>query len=211
MSEEESPPSDKIWSFEDTIKVEKDRLKLYFRLAIFNDPPSITSIKKDFATVCNCFNFSKSRAVTVIFLVGLRVLVDACGLEDNLFDSRYLARQEKLSYIKQKQQEQADLRQIYKELGVEGFKEWCQETKHNADDFLCNYTLALNPNKSDSIAEFLVEFLSDNELHSTDDIKTSLVRNGIIEDDSGWQYAKTVANREGYTKNTPRGYWKISS
>lgn len=201
------------WRIKEWIKFEdKDNPKsLYYHLLIIDYPAKVTEIEQDFTTVKNILKVSNSEVIRKIFLVGLKAILEENNLESVIFDQKSNARMRMLATIARNKQEISEMNKIYQALGEEGFREWCDETGHDADIFLQKYTYTQpKKNKQERVLEFLEKYLSDRQPHKTEVIKLAAEQAGIIDTEIGWNYIKTVASREGFTQEASYGYWQMT-
>lgn len=103
-----------------------------------------------------------------------------------------------------------NLGRMYETLGLDRFVEICEDNDIDWRAFLeQSYTLtaATESTWTEKARRWLDLHLSDGDIYSTDDVHDSAEEEGVVQTDKDWSKLRTIAAREGYASNAPRGYW----
>lgn len=113
----------------------------------------------------------------------------------------------KLKEISDAKARKSRLAKLYKELGREGFEEFCeQEGIEGQQDFLDEWDRAQQESESwlERAERVMVELLDDGELHHTDECKTFAIECGLLDPELDdyeryWARLRQLASRRGWT------------
>lgn len=150
---------------------------------------------------------SDAAAYAEIFRIGIHaILKSENGLDSSGNLDKALA--DEIQRVKIASARQAKLEELYEQLGLDGFVDWCDENSVEWELFLEQYRL--NKERAITWSEraegWLRAYLENRGETSTEEIKRSATESGIVTTETEWSKMRTIASRSGYTGGS-RGTW----
>lgn len=181
---------------------------------IDGSPSEVMPIDKQFLEVWAALGCSRTAAINKVFIAGLEAMGQSKALEGKV-DQRAWAIHRKWQETMVMETQWSQLEYIYSKLGLDKFREWCDQNGIDHATFLDDYEMRVpdsTSSRSEAIGQWLDRLLASGEEYKVEDIREAaeldgIVRNGHADDD--WSLLKYVASKKGYSGGR-RGYWKVS-